>query len=302
MSAASAAATPRAGVRNLGESVLARLRTLAKAKGADVQSLLNRYVLERFLYRLSVSRHADRFCLKGGLSFALWNDGDLFRPTTDIDLHGYDEDGDVAKMEAIVREVCAIEVADDGVVFDLSAVKVAKDREGFVPGGKLQFFGRVHTSRVPVRIDVGFGNAVTPDAEMREYPGLLDLPRPTVLAYPMETTVAEKLHAMARHGLYNTRLKDYYDLWKVALLGAVDRSLLGRAIAATFARHGTAVPDELVGLGPEFAAKHAKAWDVYRRNERLAGDPPDLASTVAAVADLALPAIDEARTLSTPAP
>lgn len=287
--------------KNVGESVKAKLAKIARERGIDAQALQRRYVLERLLYRLSVSQHADSFCLKGGLLVALWNDGDVFRPTNDLDLNG-SQKGDIDALRQVICDVVKVEVEDDGVVFDVDKIKASKVREGFIPGGKLVFDARVHTSLVRVRVDVGFGNAVTPEARLIEYPSLLGLPKPLVLAYPLETVVAEKLHAMVQHGLLNSRLKDYYDLWALSERVNVDPCAVGVAIRRTFEVQGTDIPEDVPsGLTEDFVRRNESKWQDYVASEYLALTPPGLSDVVERIRSVALPALETAR-VPAPAP
>jgi predicted nucleotidyltransferase component of viral defense system len=282
--------------KNVGESMVAKLRNHAKENKVDVQFLLNVFVLQRFLYRLSLSDWKDSFCLKGGLLIPVWNRGDMFRPTTDIDLNGFDPDGDVETIEKMIRDVVSIVPdIDDGVAFDISRLKIAKAREGAVPGGKIEFDATVHTSRVRVRADVGFGNAITPDVVHGEYPSLLDLPKPNISFYPPETTLAEKLHAMVQHGIYNTRFKDYYDIFLLKQIMDFDPGVLGDAVHRTFERQGTILPEDPEGLSEEFIKEHTKDWTRWVASNKLSVTPPDLAAVVADLREFLTPVISDAR-------
>lgn len=282
--------------RNVAASVRERLRRLARESGLDAMAVMNRYVQERFLYRLSLTRHAETYRLKGGLSFAVVTGGATFRPTNDVDLDGTEGDG-IVEIERMVRDVCAVDVSDDGVVFDLSSLKVRKEREGLIPGGKVEFVATLDTARLPMRVDVGFGNVVTPEPQQVEFPSLLDMPRPHISVYPLATTIAEKLHAMAAFGSDNTRLKDYYDLWFIAsrLPGRVDGTDLANAVRRTFERQGRPVPEQMVGLSPEFAAANEGSWKGYVAKSRLGDAPRTLAETVAEIRKVAISALEAAR-------
>jgi len=241
----------RAGLRNVSASVYAKLRNHARAKGLDTQTVLARYVQERLLHRLSVSEEAENFCLKGGLLIAAYNNGDLLRPTEDIDFNGFDEDGSVARIKDAMRCVLATDVEDDGVIFDISSMRVVKSRDdGVIPGGKVLVHAVVHTARVDLKIDVGFGNVITPGVSPVEFPSLLDgtAPRPLIKAYPLETTIAEKLHAMAQFGYENTRLKDHFDILILSRIRRFDGAVLAQAIERTFERQGRPIPETLEGL------------------------------------------------------
>jgi len=249
-------------LRNVGASVYAKLRNHARETGVDMAGLLRRYVQERLLYRLSISPEAGQFCLKGGVLLAAYNDGDLLRPTEDIDFNGFDGEGGVSSLEKALKAVLAIEVEDDGVVFKPETMRILKDREGIVPGGKVMLMASVGSANVDLRVDVGFGNAITPDVRLLEVPTLLggSVPRPTIQAYPLETVIAEKLHAMAQFGEMNTRVKDHFDIMMLSRLHAFEGAVLADAIAKTFAHQQRAIPETFAGLGERYAASNAQAW------------------------------------------
>lgn len=170
-------------INNIGASVRARLLARARAEHQDFQILLTRYALERLLYRLSVSEKRDDFILKGAMLFAVWRD-DPFRPTRDLDLLGR---GDPAPTEiaASIRAICATAVPEDGVVFDVDAIRATPIRDEAEYGGvRVKTNAVIAGARVPIQIDVGFGDAVTPSAIEIEYPALLDQPSPVLRAYP----------------------------------------------------------------------------------------------------------------------
>jgi len=249
-------------LKNVGASVYAKLKNHARETGVDMAGLLRRYVQERLLYRLSISPEAGQFCLKGGVLLAAYNDGDLLRPTEDIDFNGFDGEGGVSSLEKALRAVLAIEVPDDGVVFKPETMRILKDREGIVPGGKVMLMASVGSANVDLRVDVGFGNAITPDVRLLEVPTLLggSVPRPTIQAYPLETVIAEKLHAMAQFGEMNTRVKDHFDIMMLSRLHSFEGAVLADAIAKTFAHQRRPIPETFAGLGERYAASNAQAW------------------------------------------
>jgi len=200
-------------VKNIGASIRARLLALAQQKNQVFDVLLTRYVLERFLYRLSRSDFGDRFVLKGAMLLTTWFD-EPHRPTRDIDLLGF---GDPAAdpMLAVFRTICAIQV-DDGVVFDLDGLRVDQIREELEYGGlRLRTTATLAGARINVVVDIGFGDATEPGLEEIDLSVLLDQPAPHLRSYPRETVVAEKFQAMVMLGLANTRLKDFYDIGAV---------------------------------------------------------------------------------------
>lgn len=201
-------------VKNVGASVRARLLNLSKERNQPFELLLTRYTLERLLYRLSKSKHREKFVLKGAMLMRHWLD-DPHRPTRDLDLLGFG-DSDPELTLGLFHEICAIE-ADDAVAFDNDALVVdtVRDESGY-SGLRLKTYANVDGARIRVIIDIGYGDATEPGLEEIELPVLLDQPAPNLRAYPPETVIAEKFQAMVALGLANSRLKDFYDIWILA--------------------------------------------------------------------------------------
>ncbi len=265
---------------NVAASVRTRLLNVAKAQGADFNQVLVRFALERILYRLAQSQHAERLLLKGALLFTLWYDMP-HRATRDADLLGFGA-SDLESVAKIFREIAAVTI-DDGIVFDPASVTVEEIRKEAGYGGvRVVISGELAKARCKTQIDVGFGDAVTPGPVDSVYPVLLnDLPAPRIRAYPTYTVVAEKLHAIALLGMTNSRVKDYFDLSVLLERETLDADLLAQAIKATFERRGMAVPSELpVGLTDEFAhdVSRQALWQSFVRKNEL--DPEPLASIV----------------------
>ncbi|MHC5055766.1 MAG: nucleotidyl transferase AbiEii/AbiGii toxin family protein [Planctomycetota bacterium] len=208
---------------NIPASVRQRLLNIARERGEPYQLVLTRYALERLLYRIGRSGRGDEFVMKGALLFSVWTNA-ARRSTKDLDLLGSGEPSPERIREAF-REICATEVEDDGLVFDASSVRAEEVRENQVYGGiRVDILARLGKIRIPLQVDVGFGDAVVPEAGELEYPGFLDFPRARVRAYPPEAVVAEKFHAMAVLGMVNSRMKDFYEaLPKVLCLTAATR-------------------------------------------------------------------------------
>ena len=267
--------------RNLAASIRARLKQRADATKRDFNLTLTHYGLERLLFRLSISDHADRFLLKGALLFSLWYD-QPHRPTRDADLLALGPD-DIEAMVETFREICAIPV-DDGIGFDVQGVRGSEIRKSTGYGGvRIDIPAQLDGARLSLQVDIGFGDAVTPGPESVRYPVLLaDLPAPELRAYPKYTVVAEKLHAICLLGMANTRMKDYFDLDILLAEETLDSTQLRRAIGATFARRGIALPDDWpVGLSATFTDDLTKQaqWRAFLRKNRL--DPIELSDVVA---------------------
>jgi predicted nucleotidyltransferase component of viral defense system len=272
----------------MGASVRARLLTLAREKGQAFDLLLTRYATERLLYRLSTTPHRDRFVLKGAMLMTTWFD-DPHRPTRDVDFLGF---GDPAPepMLVVFKEICAIE-ENDGILFDVDGLRVELIREELEYGGlRLRTTARLAGARITIVIDIGFGDAVEPGVEEINLPVLLDLPVPRLRAYARETVVAEKFQAMVLFGLANTRMKDYYDIWILSRSYVFDAERLSRAIAATFERRGTAIPEGLPdALTTAFSTDATKQgqWEAFARD--LSAEVPSLEVIVADLAGFLMP-------------
>jgi len=265
---------------NLSTSILARLLTLAKQRGDDYSLLLNRFALERLLLRISTSPHANRFLLKGALLFALWFD-DPHRPTRDADFLGSGPD-DEANLIPTFRDIAGMDLGD-GIVFDPESVKADAIREDNTYGGtRITLVARIGSARCALQIDVGFGDAVTPEPQTVTYPTLLkDFQAPTLRVYPVYTVIAEKYQAMVMLGRANSRMKDFYDLAVIAQRTTLDGATLATAIAATFARRLTPLPSERpMALTSQFSEDPSKLrqWLAFLNKNRITAT--SLADTV----------------------
>jgi hypothetical protein len=237
--------------------------------------MLVRFGLERFLFRLATSKHASRFVLKGALLFTLWYDLP-HRATRDADLLGFGP-SDAESLAATFREIAAIPV-DDGISFDPSSLRVSSIREEARYGGlRITLIGTLTAARCAVQVDVGFGDAVTPGPVSAVYPTLLDdLPAARLKTYPVETVIAEKLHAIVVLGMVNSRLKDYLDLFVLIQSSSLDERLVGRAVASTFHRRGTPLPTSLpTGLSDEFGQDRTRValWNALLKKNSIAPRP-----------------------------
>jgi predicted nucleotidyltransferase component of viral defense system len=276
---------------NVAASIRQRLLNLSKEKGEDFTLTLVRYAAERFLYRLSCSAHTEHFILKGALLLAT-RVNRPYRPTRDIDFLEYGEASKGALSKAIA-DIAKAEVEDDGLLFDLDSLEVEEIRENQDYGGlRVSMNVMLDRARIPLQIDVGYGDAITPATIDLEYPTLLGGSTLRVRAYPIETVVAEKVEAIVKLGMANSRMKDYYDLWLIA--GSFDFAgrVLTTALCATFHRRGTTLPsDDPVGLTGEFAEApdNVKRWRAFIETNGLADAPKDLQGVVNVIRDFVLP-------------
>lgn len=278
--------------KNLPASVKTRLLNLAQSRNETFNNLVVRYCIERLLYRLGQSKHTDRFLLKGAMLFVLW-DGRVPRPTKDVDFLGFGR-MEVDAVAGAFREIVDTPVAPDGLEFDQENVTAEEIREGQSYGGiRVHLTAYLGKARIPLQIDVGSGDAVTPGPEEAVFPALLDFPAPRVLAYPTYTVVAEKFEAVVSLGTRNTRMKDFHDLWFLSRRFDFDGDMLHRAIAATFARRNTLFADELLPFTAVYIddAERQAQWQGFLARNGLDGPPREFRNLMAELRSFISPAL-----------
>lgn len=284
-------------IRNMGASVRARLQNIAQERHQTFQQVLTFYVLERLLYRLSQTKHRERFILKGAMLITKWF-SDPLRPTQDLDLLGLGE-ADPDKMISIFKEICAFRF-DDAVVFDIAAVQIDRIREELEYGGlRIKTNATVDGARVRVVVDIGFGDATEPGLTEMDLPVLLDFPAPNLRAYARETVIAEKFQAMVALGRANSRMKDLYDIWVLSRTHEFKGDNLPRAIAATFGRRQTEIPSAPPdALTAAFAEDPAKIQQWVSFVDDVAFQPGALADVIRDLSAFLMPQATAARTLA----
>ena len=263
-------------LRDVPASVRTRLRDLARRQKVDFNLMLGRYAAERFLYRLSASKEVDRFTLKGAALLRVWSEEEL-RPTRDIDFHAVGRDDHYA-IRTSLADVCGVPCPEDGVVFDSRTIRIDGIRQDQEYGGlRARIQGRLGQVRLPLQVDIGFGDAISPERVEQDYPTLLDLPVPRIWTYPRETLIAEKLEAMVSLAEKNTRVKDLWDIACLARRFAFDGEALRTAVAETFRRRGTSLDGEQpLALLPSYYEDpvRARRWQVLQRQVGAGADVP----------------------------
>lgn len=225
---------------NSGKSVKERLLNLAKAEHYNPQMMISRYMQERLLYRLSISNYREHFILKGG---ALLYAHDRFeaRPTLDIDFMATHINNDTENIKRIIKEICTVECVPDGASYDadtVEAVDITVNKE--YHGVRVSVIALLDTARQRISMDIGFGDVVTPTPQELVFPALIDtVPQAEIKAYSLETVVAEKFHAMIELSLANSRMKDFFDVYRILATDRVDREILSNAIKSTFENRET---------------------------------------------------------------
>ncbi len=261
-------------IKNIVASVHQRLLNKSKESLRPFNELLQHFAIERFIYRLSKSPHTRRFVLKGALMFSAWT-GSMSRPTMDIDLLGRIENR-LDSIVAVVKDVCEMEVENDGLVFHkdtVSAARITEDAD--YKGVRVLLRGNLGSTRLFLQVDIGFGDVIIPKPGKVKYPVLLDFPPPELDGYTMESTIAEKFQAMVKLGLLNSRMKDFYDIWFLSRNFDFKGETLIEAIEKTFEKRKTPVISEPTIFNPSFMMDENKQaqWLGFINKAKL-GDAP----------------------------
>jgi len=225
--------------KDIAASVHQRLLNKARTEGQSFNELLQYFVIERFLYRLSKSRYVDRFVLKGALLFRVWMSQDT-RATRDIDFLAFG-DNTIEELVKLVTDVISLGIEEDGLVFDPTSIdgQIIKEDADY-EGVRIMCDVFLGKAKSRLQLDIAFGDTVYPEPKKERYPTLLDLPAPVLHLYPPETVFAEKLEAMIHLGALNSRMKDFYDIWRLMQHG-FDGSELSRAVSQTIISRSTEV-------------------------------------------------------------
>jgi predicted nucleotidyltransferase component of viral defense system len=276
--------------RDIGASVRQRLLNKSRTQGRPFQELLQYFAMERFLYRLAKSPYSDRFVLKGALLLTAWR-APQSRPTIDIDLEGR-VNNQLDHIKDVVATVCGVDVEPDGIAFNRTSIEVSRIKEDAdYEGVRVQFHATLAGARIPMQLDIGFGDVITPEPTVIEYPSLLDFPAPVLRAYPKETVVAEKLEALTALGLLNSRMKDFYDLALLSRMYPFEGERLVKAVSATFRHRATTIEAEPIGLTQAYCDDPARAiqWRAFVHRSRFSEESGELVRLVTEIRQFALP-------------
>lgn len=276
---------------NLPASIKQRLLNLGKQTGEGFNALLTKYALERFLYRISISRFRHRFILKGAFLFSVWNPT-LQRMTRDVDFLDM-EKSSLQGLRDIFREISSVEAEPDGVRFIAESVRTRTIREDNLYGGvRVNLTAMLGKAKIPLQIDIGFGDAVVPPPQEIDFPVLLPSPTPRIKAYPQEAMIAEKLHAAVVLGMRNSRMKDYFDIYTLSRSFPFSGKRLSHAIISNFQRRRTALPQEIpLGLSAAFATEQTKniQWRHFLTQAGLS-----FSTVITAIQDFLMPLVSTA--------
>jgi len=271
-------------IKSVAVSVHQRLLNKAKQSSRPFNELLQYFAIERFIYRLSKSPNADRFILKGALMFSAWS-GSGSRPTLDIDFLGR-IDNHLDMIVVIMKDICGIDVDEDGLIFKKDSVIAERIIEGAeYEGVRIRIQGGLGKAQVFLQIDIAFGDVIIPRPIKIMYPPLLDFPAPELMGYTMESTIAEKFQAMVKLGVLNSRMKDFYDIWMLSRVFDFESKLLAEAIEKTFVNRTTPLIANPAVFYPSFAQEGDKRiqWRGFVRKARLVDAPQDFEDVILAI-------------------
>ena len=257
--------------RNVPMSIKTRLLQQSQESGMDYMKILVRYLHERLLYRVSISSYREQLLLKGSSLLYAYERWDA-RPTLDIDLMGHRLSNSEENIRRVMEEICQLECPEDGVTFDAESIRlqpIAVEKK--YPGLCVTMDAHLDSICQMVSIDIGFGDVVTPEPVPLDYPTILDgVPESNLMAYSLETLIAEKFHAMVDRDEQNSRMKDFYDVYQLFTKQYVDVNLLEEAIRNTFRNRGTTYHKHLHLFGETFATDAARnmRWNGFLRKLR----------------------------------
>lgn len=240
-------------IKNYGKSIRSRLLNVAKRENIFFQTILTRYFQERLLYRISLTPYRSNFYLKGGALIYAYERFSA-RPTLDVDFLGNNISNDGRKIVAVFKEICTVPCEEDGVLFDITRITHQhitefKDYHGV----RLSIPVSMDTITQVLTLDIGFGDVVTPEAIELDYPVLLEhLPFANILAYSIETVIAEKMHAIIDLADQSSRMKDYYDLYQILTTKQYDVEILKEAVQRTFENRHTKYKDDTAFFRTEY--------------------------------------------------
>ncbi|WP_270203772.1 MULTISPECIES: nucleotidyl transferase AbiEii/AbiGii toxin family protein [unclassified Coprococcus] len=283
-----------AGMTN-ATSVKDRLKKQAIENGKTVQDKLVTFGLERTIYRLSISEYAERFTLKGGIFLYALFEGEYARATMDIDLLAQRIQNDADEMKKIFHEIFSIE-CDDALRFDLNTLKVINITEfKEYHGVHVSIMGYLDRTRIPVSIDIGFGDVVYPERMKMEFPVLLDMEVPEIYAYSIYSVIAEKFEAFVSLGFANGRYKDFYDIYVLAERYDLNGMELKKAIIETFTHRGTEF-DDIVAFEDGFTDDEIRQgrWRAFIKKKKAMLNV-EFEETMQLLKDLLLPIVKSIR-------
>ncbi len=276
--------------RNASASVRQRLLNRARSERRPFNEMLQYFAMERFLYRLSQSAHAHRFVLKGALMLRVW-DSPEFRPTMDIDLLGRtrNEEADIVSQ---MRDILMVNVETDGLAFDPDSIHTERITEGAdYDGIRIRFLGVLGSAIIHMQIDIGFGDVVYPEPKELDFPTILNFSAPRLFCYSRESSISEKVEAMVKLGMLNSRMKDFYDIWLLSRQFDFEGPKLVQAIRRTFERRSTVLPAEIEAFSQSFIDAKQSQWAAFHNRLQQDHVPASFGEITASVSGFLRPVV-----------
>ena len=281
---------------NISASVRQRLLDKARKDQRPFAELLQYFAMERFLYRLSYSPHAEKFVLKGALMLRAW-DFPLPRATMDIDMLGQNFSNEISRVVAQVRDICTTMIQpEDGLEFDENSIiaeRITEDAD--YEGVRVRFAGKLGTARINMQLDIGFGDIIIPGPQRISLESLLDFPPASLTGYSMESAIAEKFEAMVKLGELNSRMKDFYDIWILARQFDFDREYLGHAITETFRQRVTYLPEQITPFSEDFGQQKLQQWVAFRNRLGPGDSQKEFSEIISFIRDFLGPIVKDLR-------
>lgn len=246
------------------DSIKSKLKIQARSNSRTFQDMLLMYGLERTLYRVSISDYKEKLTLKGGIFLYSLFEGDFARATRDIDFLAYKIKNETNSIKMMFIEIFNIAL-DDALVYDLESLKIDvitefKDYSGV----NISIVALLDRTKIPISIDIGFGDIVVPERILMDYPAILDMESPNLYAYSIESVIAEKFEAIVSLGYVGSRYKDYYDIYILALNYKFNSKILRSSLAETFNKRNTTF-DDIVVFESDFAidVQRNRRWNAF---------------------------------------
>ena len=277
-------------ITNVPASVRQRLLNISRKNKRPFNELMQYYAMERFLYRLSQSDYADSFILKGALALQV-RTAEKFRPTMDIDISQKrnDEKSEIIKQ---MKNILSVKVKEDGLVFDLQSLRLEDiKRDAPYKGMRVLFCGTLDSAKINMQIDISVRDVIFPEPiKKMVFPCILDFPTPKLWCYSLESIVAEKFEALMKLGNWNSRMKDFYDLWILSREHNFEGHKLSKAIDLTFKNRDTSLKQEITAFKREFIKSKEKEWSVFVKT-LIQEDSPSLFDVIESLKLFLLPIV-----------
>jgi len=252
------------------QSLKDKLKNIARENGRIYQEVLTVYALERVIFRLSISRYNENFTLKGGIFLYALYEKEYPRSTTDIDLRAERLGNETENLKSVFTEILSMPY-DDGIEFNLTTLHTKSiSRQDEYEGVNVSVTAMLDNIRIPIAIDIGFGDVIVPSKQVMDFPVMLDSESPRIYSYSLESTVAEKFEAMVSLGYANSRYKDFYDVYIILNDKKIDMTVLKEALLRTFNNRKTSF-DDIAVFEDDFAkdAERQKRWNAFIKKKKV---------------------------------